>query len=288
MSITGKSLIAGVLGWPVAHSRSPQLHGFWLDAYGIDGAYIPLPVEPENLEMVLRTLPAMGFRGANLTVPHKRRALDFLDEIDDPAARIGAVNTVVVGEGGRLMGTNTDGYGFFENIRQGAPNWKLENGPMVVLGAGGAARAICVALLDGGANHIILCNRSRGRAEDLAGHLQNPNAKIEILDWSARADCLDGATMLINTTSLGMTGQPALEIDLAALPNDAIVNDIVYSPLETDLLADAKLKGCIFIDGLGMLLHQARPAFSAWFGVDPEVTTALRKHVLNDRPDAVD
>ncbi len=287
MNITGKTLIAGVMGWPVAHSRSPQLHGFWLKYYGIDGAYIPLPVDPKNLATALSALPAMGFRGANLTVPHKQAGFNFLDDVDSAAEHIGAVNTIIVGPGGRLRGINTDAYGFIENIKDGAPDLAFNAGKILILGAGGAARAVCVALLEAGATDIVLCNRSRARAEALAARLTASHAKIICADWASRTERLDGAKLVVNTTSLGMVGQPPLEIDLSALAGDAVVNDIVYTPLETQLLVQARAKGCIAIDGLGMLLHQARPAFAQWFGVDPAVTPELRRHVLTLNSDSM-
>jgi shikimate dehydrogenase len=278
MRPTGKALVAGVMGWPVAHSRSPLLHGHWLDRHRVDGAYVPMAVAPENLERAIRALPALGFRGCNLTVPHKEAALALVDEVEPLARRIGAVNTLVVSNG-RILGRNTDGIGFLENLKQGHPGWSAAQGPALVLGAGGAARAVIVALVDAGAPEIRIANRSPARAEALAAEFGRP---IVAVAWDARADALDGAALLVNTTTLGMTGQPPLALALDALPTSALVTDIVYAPLETDLLARARARGNPVVDGLGMLLHQARPGFAAWFGVVPEVDAALRRAVLDN------
>lgn len=277
MIISGKARLAGVLGWPVGHSRSPRLHGFWLERHGIDGAYVPLAVAPENLESVIRALPRMGFRGANLTVPHKEKALGLVDELDPLAERIGAVNTLVFGEDGRILGRNTDAFGFLENLRRGAPGWNPEAGPAVVLGAGGAARAVCVALKSAGVPEIRLVNRSTDRAKALARGL---HGTFSVFSWDQVAPTLDGAALLVNTTTLGMTGHPPLDIDLGPLPKNAVVNDIVYAPLITDLLAQAQARGNPIVDGLGMLLWQAVPGFEAWFGIRPEVTDEVRDFVL--------
>jgi shikimate dehydrogenase len=282
MILTGKAKLAGVLGWPVGHSRSPRLHGFWLQQHGIDGAYLPLAVKPEDFEAVIRALPRMGFRGANVTVPHKEAALALADHVDPLARRIGAVNTLVVRDDGSLEGRNTDAFGFIENLRQGCPGFSAARGPAVVLGAGGAARAVVAALQDDGCPEIRLLNRSRERAEALKADLETvvmPGGNITVLPWDSRAAALNDAALLVNTTSLGMTGQPPLEISLAALPTDALVTDIVYAPLLTDLLRAAQSRGNPIVDGLGMLLHQARPGFEAWFGVSPKVTDELRTFV---------
>lgn len=276
MSISGAARLAGVLGWAVAHSRSPQLHGHWLAHYGIDGAYVPLAVRPEDLETAVRGLVALGFRGANVTIPHKEAVLALCDSLSPRAERIGAVNTLLFGAEG-IAGDNTDGFGFLANLRQEAPAWKPAAGPAVVLGAGGAARAILVALLDAGVPAVRLLNRTRARAETLAAEL---GGAIEVVDWEARHAALDGANLLANTTALGMTGKAPLELDLTQLPSAALVTDIVYAPLETPLLEEAKRRGNRTVDGLGMLLHQARPGFQSWFGVEPEVTPALRQAVL--------
>ncbi len=274
---SGKARLAGVLGWPVSHSRSPRLHGFWLDRLGIDGAYVPLAVAPHDLEQVVRALPRMGFRGANLTVPHKEAALALVDELEPLAARIGAVNTLVVRDDGSLFGRNTDGFGFLENLRRGAPGWIPAAGPAVVLGAGGAARAVVAALIDAGSPEIRVINRSAERARQLAAELGGP---VRVVGWAERAAALAGARLLVNTTTLGMTGQSELDIDLADLPPGAVVNDIVYVPLETGLLARARARGNRTVDGLGMLLWQAVPGFEAWFGIRPDVSDGLRAFVL--------
>lgn len=275
-TITGRATVAGVMGWPVGHSRSPLLHNYWLACYGIDGAYVPFAVRPDGLEAALRALPALGLAGVNLTVPHKERALALMDRLDAAAQRIGAVNTVVVSDG-RLEGRNTDGYGFIENLHAGATGWRASNGAAVVIGAGGAARAIIAALIDDGVPEIRLVNRTLARAEALAAEFGKP---LVALQWEQRVAALDGAALLVNATTLGMTGQPPLDLALDALPKTAVVTDAVYAPLETALLAAARARGNVCVDGLGMLLHQARPGFAAWFGRDPEVTPELRAHVL--------
>ncbi|MDP6174578.1 MAG: shikimate dehydrogenase [Rhodospirillales bacterium] len=272
--------LAGVMGWPVAHSLSPRLHGHWLKRYGIDGAYVPLAVRPGDLEKCLRSLGPMGFRGVNITVPHKQMALEICDQTDEEAGRIGAVNTISVGDDGRLVGSNTDGFGFLENIKSQNPAWRADRGPAVVLGAGGAARGVCTALMGAGAPEIKLVNRTLARAQALAGDL---GGTISAHSWEERGDCLEGAALLVNTTSLGMQGEAELDLDLAGLPSEALVTDIVYAPLETSLLAGAKMRGHPAIDGLGMLLHQARPGFAAWFGAEPQVDGELRRVVLEGR-----
>lgn len=280
--LTGKGLIAGVMGWPIGHSRSPLLHGFWLRHYGIDGAYVPLAVPPDRAEQAIRALPAMGFRGCNVTIPHKEVAFRIVDRLDSSARRIGAVNTIIVAADGTLEGRNTDGFGFWENLVATAPAiWSVTRGPSVVLGAGGAARAVVVALLDAGAPEIRLLNRTQARAAEIAADLGDPRIKVGA--WDRRDKALDGAVLLVNSTSQGMNGYPPLEIDLSALPTDAIVTDIVYVPLVTPLLAAAAARGNPVVDGLGMLLHQARPGFHAWFGTDPQVTDDLRCFVLDPR-----
>ena len=273
MTISARARLAGVMGWPVAHSLSPRLHNYWLDAYGIDGAYVPLPVAPEHFAEALRALGHLSFAGVNVTVPHKEAAFAACDEVDAAAKRIGAVNMISFA-GGKILGRNTDGYGFRESLRAGAPSWSGKGRKAVVLGAGGGARAVVAALRDEGAEVTVL-NRTRARAEALARDIGGIAG-----DWAARGAALADAALLVNTTVLGMQGKNALDIDLAALPRSALVADIVYVPLETPLLAAARRRGNVAIDGLGMLLHQARPAFAAWFGREPEVTPALRDHVL--------
>jgi shikimate dehydrogenase len=279
MILSGQATLAGVMGWPVGHSRSPRLHGYWLREYGIDGAYLPLAVSPEHFPQALRMLPHLGFAGANVTVPHKEAALATVDEVEPAARRIGAVNTVIVRDDGSLLGRNTDAFGFIENLKSGAPGWDATRGPAVVLGAGGAARAVAVALADAGVPELRLTNRTTARAEAVATAI-GPPAKVA--PWIDRSALLADAALLVNTTTLGMTGAPALDIDLDRLPDDAVVNDIVYAPLETPLLATAAKRGNPVVGGLGMLLHQARPGFEAWFGVAPEVTDDLRAFVLAD------
>jgi shikimate dehydrogenase len=278
--ITGKARLAGVIGWPVSHSRSPLLHNHWLERYGIDGAYVPLAVRPEDIEAALRALPKLGFAGANVTLPHKEAALAACDETDAFARHVGAVNTIVIAADGSLHGSNTDGFGFLENLREGAPGWRPDMGPAVVLGAGGAARAVLGALLDAGVPEIRLSNRTTARAEALAASFGGP---IHVVPWAEAAAALEGAALLVNTTSLGMTGQPPLALDLAALSAQAVVTDLVYVPLRTALLEAAARRGCRIVDGLGMLLHQARPGFEAWFNRAPQVTEDLRRLVLTGR-----
>ena len=276
-ALTGNARLAGVMGWPVGHSRSPRLHGYWLAEHGIDGAYVPLPVRPENFERALRALPALGFRGANVTLPHKEAALALADRATPEAQRIGAANTLVIDDRGQIEARNTDAYGFIESLKEGAPAWRAPAGPAVVIGAGGASRALLVALADAGVAEIRLLNRTAQRAEALAASLGGP---IRVLGWRERTKALEGASLLVNATTQGMAGQPPLDLALDRLPPDAVVNDIVYVPLETPLLAAARRRGNPVVDGLGMLLHQARPGFAAWFGVEPKVTPALRNYVL--------
>jgi shikimate dehydrogenase len=275
--LTGRARLAGVMGWPVAHSLSPRLHGYWLREHGIDGAYVPLAVRPERLASALRALPDLGFAGCNLTVPHKEASLNVLDEVTPEARRIGAVNTVRVRADGSLYGWNTDIEGFSQSLAAALPGWSLAGKPAAVIGAGGAARAVVAALTGLGATEIRLVNRTTARAEELARALGGP---IRALPWEHRSRALEGAGLLVNATTLGMAGQPPLEIELAALPRTAPVSDIVYVPLETPLLAAARARGHPVVDGLGMLLHQAVPGFEAWFGHRPEVTPALRDFVL--------
>jgi shikimate dehydrogenase len=277
MSITGAAKLAGIIGWPVAHSRSPVLHGYWLQRYGIDGAYVPMAVKPENLRRALQTLPALGFAGCNITIPHKEEALHLVDSHEASALRAGGVNTVVLDAGGKLIGSSTDGYGFIAALRAIVPSFAPAQAPSVVLGAGGAARAVVAALLDHGAQEIRLVNRTPERAARLAKDL---GGEVRGIAWDKRGDALAGAGLLVNATSLGMEGQPALELPLHALPTEALVNDIVYVPLETPLLAAARARGNRCVDGLGMLLHQAQPGFKAWFGVEPAVDDGLRQAVL--------
>jgi len=280
MRISGTTRLAGIMGWPVTHSRSPALHGFWLDETGIDGAYLPLPVAPQHIEQALRALPILGFRGCNLTIPHKQAALSVVDRVELLARRIGAVNTIVVGPDGSLEGRNTDAFGFFENLRETVPEWNPAAGPAVILGAGGAARAVVAALADAGVAEIRVVNRTLARAAALASDLSMPKVAITIHSWDEVGTAQQHAALLVNATSLGMTGEPALMLDLSLLPPLTPVVDIVYVPLETDLLAAARRRGHPVVDGLGMLLHQGRPGFEAWFGAPVRVTTELRAAIL--------
>ena len=277
--ISGSARLAGVAGWPISQSRSPRLHNFWLRACGIDGAYLPLAIAPENFEMAVRALPKLGFAGCNVTMPHKEAALRAVDRVDPAAWRIGAVNTIVVANDGSLEGSNTDAYGFLQALYEGAPGLDIAKGPAVLIGAGGAAKAIAVALLDAGVPDLLVLNRTEARAQALAEAL---DAGITVGAWSERAACLAGANLLVNSTTQGMQGQPALALALDDLAADAVVMDAVYTPLITPLLAAAKDRGNPIVDGLGMLLHQARPGFMAWFGREPVVGQALRDHILAD------
>lgn len=274
--ISGKARLAGILGYPVGHSKSPRLHNHWIAQYGLDAAYVPLPVAPEYLAEAVRALRQFNFAGGNVTVPHKEAVLELVDDLDPLAARIGAVNTLVIGADGRLAGSNTDAVGFLLNLKE-VPDFSSAAGPAVILGAGGAARAACAALLQDGVPEIRLVNRSLERARILAADLGGP---IVPIDWSGREEALENAALLVNSTSLGMIGQPPLEISLDRLPETALVNDLVYAPLETGLLAAARSRGNRSADGIGMLLHQARPGFKAWFGIMPEITPDIREMML--------
>jgi shikimate dehydrogenase len=267
---------ACVIGWPVEHSRSPLIHRYWLAQYGIDGAYEKVAVPPEELEEFLGSLFERGFTGANVTLPHKEAALRLADSADAAARAIGAANTLWFDDDAELQATNTDAHGFMTHLMGEAPHWNKSSRPITVLGAGGAARAILYGLLQAGAAKVRLMNRSRDRAEVLA---RSFDGVVEVIDWSQRNEALAGCGLLVNATSLGMTGKPPLDLNLAALPPDAIVADIVYSPLETPLLAAARARGNPSVDGLGMLMHQAVPGFQRWFGVRPEVSPELRAHL---------
>jgi len=269
--------LAGVIGHPIAHSKSPQVHGHWLKKLGLPGHYIPMDVSGENLEHVIRTLPKMGFVGANVTIPHKERTLDLVDQVTDRATLIGAVNTLIFRDDGTAIGDNTDGYGFIENLRQGAPEWQPDAGPAVVLGAGGAARAIVASLLDAGVSEILISNRTRVRAEQLR---EDFGSRLTVVEWVQAGNILEDGATVVNTTSLGMTGKPELRVPLDGLNKNAVVTDLVYNPLKTDFLAEAEKLGCTTVDGLGMLLHQAVPGFERWFGLRPEVDEATRQAAL--------
>jgi shikimate dehydrogenase len=273
MNRADRFLLAGVMGDPVMHSRSPKLHNYWFAKYGLTGTYVPLAITADHLRAALRALPALGFVGCNLTIPHKEAALEIVDKVAPLARRIGAVNCVVVAADGSLEGQNHDAFGYIESVREAQPSWRADSGPVVVIGAGGGARAVLVSLLDQDAREIRLVNRTLERGKALAGELGGP---ITALSWKEREDALKGAAMLINATNQGMVGEPPLELALDQLPVSALVSDIVYIPRETALLAAARKRGNRTVNGLGMLLHQARPAFDAWFGIMPEVTAELR------------
>ncbi len=277
--ISGKARLAGVAGWPVSHSRSPRLHNFWLRAYGIDGAYLPLAIRPIDFEVAVRALPKLGFAGCNVTMPHKEMAMKAVDRVDAAARRIGALNTIVVAEDGSLDGSNTDAFGFLQALYEGAPKLNVARGRAVLIGAGGAAKAIAVALLDAGVPELVVLNRTETRAGALAEAL---GGGITVGAWKERAAYLAEANLLVNSTTQGMHGQPALDLVLDDLASEAVVMDAVYTPLITPLLSAARERGNTIVDGLGMLLHQARPGFAAWFGRQPVVGPALRKHVLAD------
>ena len=268
--------IAGLLGWPVAHSRSPVIHNHWLAQHGIPGRYVLFPVPPEKLEAAVRGLAALGLRGCNVTTPHKQAIFPLLDSVDELAQRIGAVNTVVVEKNGTLTGFNNDGNGFIQSLKDVDPKWRPDSGPIAVLGAGGAARAVVASLAAQGAKEIRLTNRTLDKANEIAAAV---GTVVEVLPWDRREDALDGVTMLANATSLGMAGKPPLEISLTRLPEHALVGDLIYIPPETPLLAAARARGNVTVNGLGLLLNQARPAFNAWFGVMPEITPALRQAI---------
>jgi shikimate dehydrogenase len=274
-------LLAGVMGWPVMHSRSPMLHNHWFRQYGLAGSYVPLAIRPEGLGAALRALHPLGFAGVNLTIPHKQQALTIVDEVDAVARSIGAISCVVVKPDASLAGTNNDCWGFIQNLRQEQPDWRADRGPIVVIGAGGGSRAVCYGLAQEGAREIRLVNRTLARAEGIADEFGGP---ITAVPWEHRNDALEGAAMVVNTTSLGMVGQPVLDISLEKLPAGAIAADIIYIPLETPFLAAARQRGNRTVNGLGMLLNQGRPAWKAWFGVEPEVTAELRAMIEETIP----
>ncbi len=273
-----KYVLAGVMGWPVAHTRSPAIHNHWIAHYGLKGAYVQLPVQPDRLQDAIRGLPALGFAGCNVTVPHKVSAMRLVDELHPAAQRIAAINTIVVMPDGRLRGMNNDGIGYTQSLRDKDPAWRADRGPVLVLGAGGAARAIVVSLLDEGAPEVRLSNRTTEVAQELARALGD--SRIKVVNWSERNQAMAGVHLVVNTTTQGMHGQAALDVQLDALPKQAWVSDAIYIPLETPLLAAARQRGHLTVNGLGMLLNQARPAFSAWFGVMPEITPALLRAVM--------
>jgi shikimate dehydrogenase len=270
--------LAGVIGSPIAHSRSPALHGYWLKRYGIKGHYIPLDIAQIDLRDALRMMPKMGFVGCNVTIPHKETVLQIADVITDRAALIGAANTLIFRKDGKIHADNTDGAGFMANLRQNAPNWNPAAGPAAVFGAGGACRAVLAALIEVGVPEIRLANRTRARAEALRSDF---GAKVQVYEWVQAPAMLDGAATVVNTTALGMTGKADMNIPLDRLERSALVTDLVYTPLKTQFLIEAEERGCQVVDGLGMLLHQAAPGFERWFGTRPEVDDATRAAVLS-------
>jgi shikimate dehydrogenase len=276
MTHPDRFLLAGVMGWPVMHSRSPMLHNYWLRKHGLTGTYVPLAIRPEHLAGALRGLHPLGFAGVNVTIPHKQEAMKIVDEVDALAKSIGAISCIVVRPDGSLWGTNNDCYGFIHAVRQEHPGWRADAGPIVVVGAGGGSRAVCYGLAREGAKEIRLVNRSVARAKGVEAEFGGP---IKALPWEQRHDALEGVAMVINTTSCGMVGQPPLDLRLDKLPKSALAADIIYIPLETPFLAAARARGNRTINGLGMLLNQGRPAWKAWFGIEPEVTPELRAMV---------
>jgi len=276
MSHPDRFLLAGVMGWPVMHSRSPMMHNYWFKQHGLAGTYVPLAIPPERLTGALRSLHPLGFSGCNVTIPHKQEAMKIVDEVDALARAIGAISCIVVRPDGSLMGTNNDCYGFIQSVKAEQPGWRADAGPVVVIGAGGGSRAICYGLAQEGAREIRLVNRSLERAKAVAQAFGVP---IRALPWEERHDAMEGAAMVVNTTSCGMVGQPALDIRLDKLPKNTLAADIVYIPLETPFLAAARKRGNRTMNGLGMLLNQGRPAWKAWFGIEPEVTAELRAMV---------
>ncbi len=272
------SLKAGVVGYPIKHSKSPVLHGHWLDRYGINGSYIRIELSPEKFADGIQDLIEKGFRGVNVTIPHKEKALEIANSVTDRAALIGAANTLYFHADGTIGADNTDGYGFIQNLHQNAPHWQPSAGPALVLGAGGAARAVISAFIDAGVPEIRLTNRTKIRAENLADHF---GARVKVIDWHEQNSAVIGANTIVNSTSLGMEGQGELMISLDNASPYALATDIVYTPLETPFLQRAKQAGLQCVDGLGMLLHQAAPGFENWFGHKPEVDDELRNAVLN-------
>ena len=266
--------LVGVMGWPVAHSRSPKIHNYWIQKHGLNGAYVLLPVAPGKLDVAVPGLAALGFRGCNITLPHKVDAMALMQEVDPMARRMGAMNTIVVQKDGSLKGFNNDGFGYIQSLLDAKPDWQADAGPVTVLGAGGAARAVVLSLADRGAKEIRLINRKFEKADALAREFGGP---IKAYHWDERHTALADVALLVNTTSQGMHGTVPLDLSLDALPAHTLVSDVIYVPLETPLLTAARLRGNATVNGLGMLLNQARPAFHAWFGVMPEVTLELRR-----------
>ena len=277
MSDENRIPLAGVIGSPISHSKSPRLHGHWLRKYGLPGHYIPMEIAQDDLAELIRTLPKLGFVGVNVTIPHKERVLELADLVTDRAALIGAANTVIFRKDGKIHADNTDGYGFVENLRQNAPNWQPKSGPAAVIGGGGAARAIIASLIKIDVPEIRLSNRTRARADALRAEF---GAKLSVYEWVQAGNMLEGAATVVNTSSLGMVGKPDFRVPLDALSPNAVVNDLVYTPLHTTFLRNAADMGATVVDGLGMLLHQAAPGFERWFGQRPEIDEDLRQIML--------
>ncbi|WP_264211780.1 shikimate dehydrogenase [Leisingera thetidis] len=269
--------LAGVIGCPVAHSKSPQLHRHWLNTHGIAGHYVPMHVKPEDLADTIRMMPKMGFVGANVTIPHKEAVMGIADKVTDRAKLIGAANTLIFRSDGTILADNTDGYGFITNLHQGAPEWDPQSGPAVVLGAGGACRAVVASLMEAGVPEILLSNRTRERADQLHNEF---GSRIRVVEWVQAGNVIEEGALIVNTTSLGMIGKPRLRVPLDGLQSNAVVTDLIYAPLKTGLLQAAENAGCTVVDGLGMLLHQAVPGFERWFGHRPEVDAATRAAAL--------
>lgn len=269
--------LAGVIGSPVAHSRSPRLFAHWLESNDLQGHYIPMDIPEDKLVETIRLLPSLGFVGLNVTVPYKERVMEIADLVSDRATLIGAANTLILREDGRIHADNTDGYGFMQNLHQNAPEWDPSAGPATVFGAGGAARAVIASLLDVGVPQIRLTNRTRLRAESLREAF---GKRVEVFDWVQAGNIIEGCATVVNTTALGMSGKPQLRVPLDALTPGMLVTDLVYTPLETRLLKEGRAQGCTTVDGLGMLLHQAVPGFERWFGKRPEVDETTRLAIL--------
>jgi len=269
---------ACVIGWPIEHSRSPLIHGYWLERYGIEGTYTKVAVEPDDVAQFLRSLGAEGFVGCNVTVPHKEMAYAIAEEAEESARVVGAANTLWL-EGDRLYAANTDTYGYMTYLGHVVPDWRAHDGPVCVLGAGGAARAIVYGFLDAGVDEVRIFNRTRERAEAIAEQF---GPRVKVFDWTNRSDGARDACVLVNTTAVGLKGAGSLGMDFAGFNPDCVVSDIVYVPLETELIGAARSHGLRTVDGLGMLLHQAVPGFERWFGVRPQVTDELRATIIAD------
>ena len=268
-----KFYMAGVMGWPVMHSRSPMMHNYWMKQQGMKGTYVFLGIKPEGLESALRALHPLGFSGCNLTIPHKLDAMTMVDEVDDTAIKIGAISCVIVREDGTLSGTNNDWLGFLGNLKHQQPDWRADSGPCTVIGAGGGGRAVVYGLLEEGAKEVRLVNRTQHNAERIAEDFNGP---ISVYPWKERNSLLEGAATVINVTNQGMVGEASLDITLEKLAPDALAADIIYTPLESPFLTAAAKRQNKTVNGLGMLLHQGPPAWKRWFGIEPTITNELR------------